>query len=207
VLLTQDDGWHLLVVFWVSSIGNRTISYMKRRPANFTLYGIINCTESSNASLMVCSGAKSGNRPSSHFGEVAEWSHRSRRRRGPAVYNAMHRLRPMPLRRRPERPASVPHALQGQEGHRVRLGLPVRGTQPALVQFTVDSWYRPVEITMGIEGESASLSGFPECVDNLLQQQVAAKGHVGGEEGYLKPLPRKRRGTQHSLVAKRQRIA
>jgi hypothetical protein len=43
VLLTQDDGWHLLVVFWVSSIGNRTISYVKRRPANFTLYGIIKC--------------------------------------------------------------------------------------------------------------------------------------------------------------------
>lgn len=84
---------------------------------------------------------------------------------------------------------------------------PVRGTEPALVQFTVDSWYRPVDMTMGVEGESASLSGFPECIDNLLQQQVAATGPVGGEEGYLKPLPRKRRGTQHATVAKRRRIA
>jgi hypothetical protein len=97
-----------------------------------------------------------------------------------------------------------PRRYRGKKASVRGQAFPVRGTE---TQFTVDSWYRPVDMTMGVEGESASLSGFPECIDNLLQQQVAATGPVGGEEGYLKPLPRQRRGTQHSLVAKGRRIA
>ena len=80
------------------------------------------------------------------------------------------------------------------------------GVEPLPMRLEVDSWYQKMDMTLDVENRSASISGFPESMSNLLAQQVAATGILPGTHLTTKPQKRKRHVGTQRLRTKRGRL-